>query len=126
MIKNIQNIYENLLELSDLNLQKEIWLNIENTKGLISSYAELMNRLFDDDSFDLFIDKRALELGIGSNIIAQLNHLRSFLNHYNEKTTDAEIINDQNWIHISNNGSLIIEIWNNDIESKRYLPKSPE
>ena len=52
MIKNIQNIYENLLELSDLNLQKEIWFNIENTKGLVSSYAELMNRLFDDDSGD--------------------------------------------------------------------------
>ena len=126
MIKNIQNIYESLLELSDLNLQKEIWLNIESTKGLISSYAELMNRLFDDDSFDLFIDKRTLELGIGSNLIAQLNHLRSLLNHYNEKTTDAEIINDQNRIHISNHARLIIEIWNNDIESKRYLPKSPE
>lgn len=126
MIKNIQNIYENLLELSNINLQKEIWLNIENTKGLVSSYAELMNRLYDDDSFDLFIDKRALELGIGSNLIAQLNHLRSLLNHYNEKTTDAEIINDQNWIHISNQASLIVEIWNNDIESKRYLPKSSE
>ena len=126
MIKNIQNIYENLLELSDLNLQKEIWLTIENTKGLVSSYAELMNRLFDDDSFDLFIDKRALELGMGSNLIAQLNHLRYLLNHYNEKTTDAEIINDQNWIHISTHASLILEIWNNDIGSKRYLLKSSE
>lgn len=47
--RTIENIYRDLLELSDITLQKKLWLNQNNNTGLLSSYSELMCRLFDDN-----------------------------------------------------------------------------
>jgi hypothetical protein len=119
MNKNIGNIYEDLIELSDLNLQKKLWLNEGNDTGLSSSYAELMNRLFDDDNFDLFIDKGARGLGIAPTLILELNQLRSLLNSYEEGTkTDYEILIDPQWSLISNHASLAVKIWNEECKAQ--------
>jgi hypothetical protein len=119
MNKNIENIYEDLLELSDLNLQKKLWLNNDNDTGHISSYMELMNRLFDDDNFDLFIDKGAGELGFEPNLILKLDQLRSLLNSYEEGTkTDSDIVIDPQWSLISNHASLAVKAWNEESKAQ--------
>jgi hypothetical protein len=118
MNKNIENIYEDLIELSDLNLQKKLWLNEGNDTGLISSYTELMNRLFDDDNFDLFIDKGARALGIAPNLILQLDQLRSLLNLYEGAKTDSEIIIDPQWSLISNHASSTVKKWNEECKTQ--------
>ena len=45
MEEQIKNIYRCIKELSDLNLQKKLWLNENNDTGLISSYSELLSSL---------------------------------------------------------------------------------
>ena len=62
----IKNIYSDILELSDLELQKKLWLNENNETGLISSYTELMCRLFDDNKIEDFFSKRGSRKGIFS------------------------------------------------------------
>lgn len=119
MTKSFENIYEDLLELSDLNLQKKLWLRDGNDTGLISSYMELMNRLFDDDNFDLFIDKGARELGVEQTLILKLDQLRSLLNLYEEGTkTDSDILTDPQWSLISNHASLVVKIWNEECKAQ--------
>lgn len=119
MNKNFENIYEDLLELSDLKLQKKLWLRHGNDTGLISSYMELMNRLFDDDNFDLFIDKGARELGVSPTLILKLDQLRSMLNSYEEGTkTDYDILIDPQWRLISSHASLAVKIWNEEYKAQ--------
>ena len=50
-------IYKKIIELSDLGLQRKLWLNEKNDTGLISSYSELMSSLFDDFNFDDFLSQ---------------------------------------------------------------------
>lgn len=38
----VKNIYDDIVELSDLSLQKKLWLNEDNDTGLISSYTEVI------------------------------------------------------------------------------------
>lgn len=114
-----QNIYNDLLELSDLGFQKKLWLNENNDTGLISSYTELMNRLFDDDNFDDFIDNLASKIGFDSNMIVKFNLLRHSLNRYEEKKMDKEIIDDPKWAELSSQAKSIIEIWNNYLRGNR-------
>ncbi len=113
MERNMQNIYNDLLELSDLDFQRKLWLNENNDTGLISSYIELMNRLFDDNSFDDFIDNNAPKIAIDPNVVSELNKLRNSLNEYEEKGTDREIISDPRWVKISEQAKLVIKMWNN-------------
>lgn len=108
----MQNIYNDLLELSDLDLQMKLWLNENNDTGLISSYIELMNRLFDDNGFDDFIDNDAPKIGIDSTVVSELNKLRNSLNEYEEKGTDREIISDTRWVKISEQAKLVVKMWN--------------
>lgn len=109
----MQNIYNDLLELSDLDFQRKLWLNENNDTGLISSYIELMNRLFDDNSFDDFIDNGVPKITIDPNVVSELHKLRNSLNEYEEKGTDREIISDPRWVKISEQAKLIIKMWNN-------------
>lgn len=119
-----QNIYNDLLELSDLGFQKKLWLNENNDTGLISSYTELMNRLFDDDDFDDFIDNHVSKIGVDSNMISKLNLLRHSLNRYEEKETDKEIINDPKWAELSSQARLIIEMWNDHLSKNTDVSKT--
>ena len=97
----IKNIYNDIIELSDLCLQKKLWLNKNNNTGQISSYVELMCRLFDDNNFDDFIDNKTHEMNFDKEVIYELKNLRTLLNNYSEKFTDAEIIKDPKWENIS-------------------------
>jgi len=106
-----RHIYNDILELSDLGLQRKFWLNENNTSGLISSYLEVMCRLFDDNKFDDFIDIRASKLGLSNSTIFELNKLRELLNKYDEKETDEEIIGDSKWAKVAEQTKKAIREW---------------
>jgi hypothetical protein len=55
MTGTVKNVYDKILELSGLDLQRKLWLNENNDIGLISSYDEAMCSLFDDNNLDEFI-----------------------------------------------------------------------
>lgn len=111
MDKIIESIYRMIIELSDLSLQRKLWLNENNDTGLISSYTELMCSLFDDFNFDDFIDNRASKIGLSNAAIFELNKLRELLNSYNEKDSDEEIINDPKWKKVVEQAKVVIQEW---------------
>ena len=108
------NIYNDLLELSDIHLQRKLWLNQNNDTGEISSHAELMCRLFDDDGFDNFIDEIAIKTGMNSQLILELDKLRTVLNIYKQKDSDEEIISDPFWQKIIQHAKRVITDWRNE------------
>ncbi len=112
----LSNIYGRLIELSDIALQRKIWLNEDNDTGKMSSYAELINSLFDDYGFDQFLDKEAIEWGVPSNIVEQLDGVRSMLNVYidreNKKPrTERQILSDPEWLQIVDRTKEIMNKW---------------
>lgn len=107
-----KNIYKDITELSDLDLQRKLWLNQNNNTGQISSYVELMCRLFDDNGFDDFIEVTASTIGMSSELIFELNRLRVLLNNYKESKLDSEIINDPEWQMIVKQAKRVLLEWN--------------
>lgn len=106
-----KNIYNDISELSDLSLQRKLWLNESNDTGLVSSYVEVMCRLFDDSGIDDFIDVTASKIGMSNELISKLNRLRVLLKGYKEKDSDEEIINDPEWEKIAEQAKIVIEEW---------------
>ncbi len=107
----IENIYSEIIELSDLSLQRKLWLNESNDTGLISSYTEVMCSLFDDFSFDEFIVKTSAEMGFPADIIFELDKLRILLNEYEEKGSDEIILNDPEWGKVVNQAKIVMTKW---------------
>jgi len=112
----IDNIYNSLIELSSLELQRMLWLNENNNTGHISSYSELMCSLFDDFNFDDFVEIGAKNNGLSMSLIIELRELRRLLINYNEKEMDELIINDPNWQTIVEQGKIVMKKWNNQRE----------
>jgi hypothetical protein len=106
----IQNIYNDILELSSTEIQIKKWITGET--GNISSYIELMCRLFDDDGLDEFIERDAFLLGFPDALIKELSMLRIMLNEFEgEGLTSREIIASEEWKKISEKASTIIKLW---------------
>lgn len=112
MNKIIENIYRMIVELSDLRLQRKLWLNEKNDTGEISSYTELMCSLFDDFSFNDFIDNEVSKIGLSDSAIFELNKLKEMLDNYKEKESDEEIINDPEWKKIVEQARTVKNEWN--------------
>ncbi len=107
-----EHIYDKIVEISDIQLQRKLWLNQNNDLGLISSYVELMCTLFDDLFFDDFIDETALKIGLSNSTILELNKLRDMLNNYNEGNKSyEEIINDTEWLKVVEQARGVLKIW---------------
>lgn len=107
----LESIYFRLIELSDLVLQRKLWLNQNNDTGLISSYSELMNSLFDDFNFDDFIDQTVYQIGFPDSDVLELNKLRHLLNSYSEKESDIEILNDNEWEKVVKQAKIVVNNW---------------
>lgn len=112
----IDKIHDDLTELSDLNLQRNSWLGLD--ANYVSSYVELMCRLFDDNNFNGFINHEAVKEGFSENFVKQLQELRDLLTVYTEKDTDEEIIADPKWQSISQKAQAVIYLW----KVERKLP----
>jgi hypothetical protein len=107
-----KNIYDKIIELSDVDLQRKLWLNKNNDTGLISSYVELMCSLFDDYCFNDYVDNIFYKIGFSEKCIVELKKLRDLLNDYDEKEySDAEIINDLEWRKIIKQAKIVIKVW---------------
>lgn len=115
MKTDIKNIYLDILELSSIEKQKKYWLN--NDPENISSYVEVMCRLFDDNHFDIFVDKTARQEGMSEKVVFELDKLRQLLNDYEEKEADEAIINDPNWKIIVMQAKKVIEEWFSSLDS---------
>lgn len=112
----LNNIYNDLLELSSKDLQISYW--ITGKDGKVSGYTELMCRLFDDDDFDLFVEKEVFELGFSKDLIHELHLLRNQLNQYNEADKSREqIIYDKAWQTIVAQAHKVINLWNNELST---------
>lgn len=111
MDKIIENIYRMIVELASLSLQRKLWLNENNDTGLISSFYEFMSSLFDDFSFDDFVDNGAKKIGFPNSLIIELKKLRELLNSYVEKESDEDIINDPEWKKIVEQANIVIKEW---------------
>ena len=113
----IDEIYTSIVEASDTELQKKIWLNENNDTGRMSSYIELMCSLFNDMRFSQFIDLDARKEGLSDSIITELDKLRYELNNYKEKDTEAEIISDENWQLVVLQAQKVLRYWKHDINT---------
>ncbi len=107
----IDAIYKRIIELSDLRMQRKLWLNENNNTGLVSSYNELICSLFDDLNFDIFVDDTAIKIGLSRSTVLELNTLRNLLENYVEKESSEKIIVDPEWIKIVEQAKIIIEKW---------------
>lgn len=105
----VNNTYADIKEISDIEKQKQCWLGKD--KNYVSSFDEVMCRLFDDNDFDSFVDKTSKEIGLSKEVITELIKLRFLLNSYLEKGTDEEIIQDIEWHKVSNQAKKVIELW---------------
>ncbi|WP_294217552.1 hypothetical protein [uncultured Chryseobacterium sp.] len=90
---------ERLIELSDIDMQKKLWLNINNDSGLISSYSDLYDSLYNE------LDCEIQEAEV-SELKEGLSQLKTMLDTYQEpelyknKYDDTVILDDPNWQEI--------------------------
>lgn len=108
----LNNIYEDIVEISCKSLQTEIWLG--KNPNRCSSFTEVMCRLFDDNNFIDFLNHSVYELDFSVEIIYLLKALFDKLENYSELATDEEIINDPNWEEIGNIASEIVALWDKE------------
>ncbi|WP_029299035.1 hypothetical protein [Chryseobacterium hispalense] len=89
---------ERLLELSDINLQRKLWLNIDNDTGLISSYSELFNSLLGDFDYDYEVEN-VEDNNLKQNLLKLKIMLKEYKEpfSYEESYDDNMILNDPNW-----------------------------
>lgn len=106
-----EKIHEIVAELSDVNLQRKLWLNENNDTGLISSYTELMCTLFDDLGFDEFLVNSAKLEDLSDSTIRELVIMRDMLNDYKAEETDREIIEDPKWRKIVFQAKQVLKVW---------------
>jgi hypothetical protein len=93
--------YDFLVELSDVEIQKKLWLNINNNTEHISSFDELYCSLFDDMDFDIEIQKIQNQ-DLENKLILLKNKLINYsvLSKSRNLQNDSIIIKDPKWIEI--------------------------
>lgn len=116
MNQQTRNIYFDILELSSEETQRKRWLGQDTHE--ISSYTEIMCRLFDDNSLEEFLKDSNTEKLFSKQTIKQLTILKEMLDNYVEKETDYEIINDPLWKAIVKKAAEVRQFWDTDVNSK--------
>jgi hypothetical protein len=119
-IIHTKGIYEVILEISSIELQKKMWLNIPQS-NLISSYGEAMTKLYNDHLFEEFVSSGASKMKFTTEMILKLRKLNDSLNNYEKigfnYQFDKDIINDKNWLVIVEQAKDIISDWPNEFKS---------
>ena len=113
----LDSIHDKIEELSSVDLQNKLWLNRNNDTGLISSYAELMCTLYDDNNLELVIRKAMEKYGYSSDALNELYKLNTLLNNYEEPCTngyidDELVIKDSNWQVVVKQAQTVLADWN--------------
>lgn len=98
----IKNIVDSLKQLASAEFQEKGWVRGEIHD--YCSYIETICGLFDDSSFDEFIDNQAKKFGLTDDQIQKLDNLRKVVREFNRKHWDYEdpiiIIKDPEWLKI--------------------------
>ena len=114
--KWLENIYHEIAELSDSEMQRRLWLGKDSK--YISSYDELLCSLFDDFNFDLFIDNELPKIeGLTPSFIQSIRKLREMFNEYDRKNlNDEQIIEDPEWLKVVEQAKMVEKQWNENIK----------
>lgn len=88
----LSNVVELLEELSSKQFQVDIWLNTNNPKGLVASFIEAANMLFDDCVVGHYLETG--ETILDHQVTRALQELSDAVDAINEFRPDQEIIND--------------------------------
>lgn len=103
------SIKDCLSEMSDLKYQHIVWLGHDPL--IVSSFTELMCRLYDDFTFKDFIKIIPLK-SFNPDLVKRLNDLDSKIESFNKSPAsekdDITIINDPAWIDIANDAKDIL------------------
>ena len=118
-----KGIYEEILIISSEELQNEMWLNADSK--LVSSYAEVMCSLYDDNLFEEFVNYGCIKLSFNESLIKNLRKLnillKLFKNTGYQHKFDENIINDKNWLSIIKVAKKIIKNWLNKFRNDYLL-----
>lgn len=106
---SVDNIYKDLQELADPELQKIRWI-----PGGPSSYEMLMTRLLDEHRLEDFIQMAVDNLMISKDTARQLSYLQYLLDLYQEKANDYAMRFDPVWISITKEARKALDSWNLD------------
>ena len=117
MNQQMENIYGYIHEIASEDIQRRRWLN--NDLFEISSFSEIMCRLFDDDHFEDFLRDGNTLKQFSSDTIRKLTELKDMLNNYQEKSSDAEIVDDFKWKEIGSKAGDVLKSWDEDMKSFR-------
>lgn len=111
------NIFNDILEISDREFQRVVWLG--RCPTICSSFVEVYCRLYDDDDFSSFVSVDSIAIGFSDDTIQAFKDLIELMERYVELETDAEIIEDPNWIIITEQASVVVQLWRrDDIQNK--------
>ena len=96
----LDSIDELFDELSSREFQNRVWVQGDGPE--ISSYTELMCGLFNDYSFDSFVEDSWQEFRLSDFLRSKLRQIKLLLTNYNKDDllTDAQIVNDPKWLEI--------------------------
>lgn len=88
----LENVVHILYGLADKNYQTNIWLNTYNPKGLVDSFVESANMLFDDCIITDLLENN--EIILDRKVTAAFHELSDLIDTIDEYRTEEEIIND--------------------------------
>jgi hypothetical protein len=102
-----REIYLAISDIADIEKQKHSWAG--DLANVVSSHAEIINTLYDFD-FDGFLKYISIN---NLKLFNQLNDFKLMIDNYDDSgLTDLEILNDVDWIHITQKAKDIITNWN--------------
>lgn len=103
MMKRVSiNILDDFEELSSIELQEDYWLN---NSGKVSSYVELMCRLFDESQIEHYLKINFFNHWLSKEIRELISMLEEF---DGEHMTPEEILSNSQWKKISLKAAKIL------------------
>jgi hypothetical protein len=105
------SIYKAIKDISDLDFQRRAWLRL-NGSNEVSSFTEICCTLFDDASFDDFVNQEPwAQTGLSESVRDEMRKLTQRLENYDEKgKAEADILVDPAWQVIVTQAKHVIEM----------------
>ena len=123
------NIYNSLKSVADLDYQKQTWFG--NSK-YVSSFNETINILYDDNSFEDFIENDYWKEKPETNeLLNAFFELHNKISMYEEPESEDKIIEDSEWLSITKQANIVLQLWDTyntqrDFHSGSYKVDSEE
>ena len=92
------NILKSLIDLSDIEFQKILWLG--KSPNYASSFIEMINTLFDTNDIERFVKYYKSVKG-EDDLYKKMNKLIHMIDNFKEPKTDEIILKDPKWLRIT-------------------------